>query len=226
MPDTILGLFIPLLLLMLAGPAAAVPLAPDSIETPNGATPPAGSVIDGATLPFDLPSGEGGGTVTGTIAWQAIREGSGLLRFEFVLANDAESTRDIQDLGASSYDGYTVNADFDAASSGEVAPIAVSRSPAGRVTFSFGGGELPGIAPGESTKKLYLRTNASDFDTLGELRVRSGPAVQALLAPQPVPEPIALGSVVASLVLLALRRYAQGSKLPKLQTWPSGSRQL
>jgi hypothetical protein len=199
------------LLLVLPLPAAAVSLPPDSNVSPSGAAPPVGAVIDQGIVPFALAGGEGGGgTATGSIAWEAILESEGLIRFEFVVANDVQSSTDVGELSTSSYAGYAVDADVDGSSAGDAEPIAIGRNqPGARVSFFFGGAEVIGIAPGESSKTLYVRTNASAFDTLGAFRVRSGPLSANItdVGPQPVPEPAtALGGVAAWLALLALRR--------------------
>jgi hypothetical protein len=144
--------FVWLLSLALALPAAAVPLPPDSNAEPSGVTPPPGTAIDQGMLPFELVNLEISSTpvATGTVSWEAVVEGSGLMRFEFVLTNDAESAEGVSELSTSGYVSYSVNADFDAASAGDAEPLSVDRNHAGgpRVSFFFGKGEDPGIAFG------------------------------------------------------------------------------
>lgn len=211
MPFTRLGR-VALLMLVPALPASAVPLAPGASAAPSFATPPPGTLIDDGTLAFELTSVENQGiAATGTIDWEAILEAGGLLRFEFVVTNDAQSSSDVGEFGASSYGGYAVDADVDGASAGTAEVVAIGRtSGAGdRVDFSFGTTQAGGLEPGASTKTLYVRTNAADFDILGTVRVRSGPATDTVdAAPQPVPEPgAALGGLAAWLGLLGWRRH-------------------
>ncbi len=73
----------------------------------------------------------------------------------------------------------------------------------------------PSCWAGESSRTLYIRTNASDYDTLGDFRVRVGPdrVTLASVAPQPVPEPGApVSGLIAWLGLAAL--HARRTRCP------------
>lgn len=200
-----------LLPLALAVRAAAVPLPPDTNAEPSGLAPPPGVRIDSGTIPFEVPGGESlNGVATGVIDYEVVREATDLLRFEFVVTNHPGSDFDLQEFATSSHEGYTVDADVEDASPGDATPQSVGRNHLGgpRVSFSFGEGGT--IEPGQSSRTLYVRSNAIGYDKDGTIRLRRGPASIDIphVGPQPMPEPN--GTAAALLALWMLRRSRPG----------------
>jgi hypothetical protein len=197
-----------------ASAASAVSLEPSEAALVGGATPSPGSVVDDAFRAIEIHDDESPETVlaTGAIEAQIIDEdGTGRERYEYRITNDPGSAAAITTASFTDFAGYAVDADFRADVAG-AAPGAVSRSLNGSyVTFSFAG---DAIAPGASSRWLFVQTDAFASGAFGSVRLQVGSDTEDFAGFfTPVPEPDAAASALAALATaaaLARRRFQTG----------------
>ncbi|RIK96861.1 MAG: hypothetical protein DCC71_22115 [Proteobacteria bacterium] len=197
-------------------PARAVPLAPGGGALLEGGTPPAGSVVADAFRTIEIHDDESPETVlaTGTLESQLVATAGGRQRFEFRVSNDSGSAARITTVGFYAYAGYAVDADF-LADPGDLegqAPASVVRSNDGAFVLFYFTGDA--IAPGASSRWLYVQTDALASDALGFARLQVDSDTDdfgGVFAPLPEPHAAAAAAVaLAALRLRAGRRRAAG----------------
>ena len=203
--------------ILLFRPAAtdAAVLLPGSTVAPNVLSGAAGTLIDSVIAPINA------GTITAAVVQNAL----GTLDFYYQIANNAGSGqsfvsnanllfRSLTEVFATSVFYRTDNGGLGIFSSGDASatPGSAMRDPLGIVvTFGFGATQ---INPGETTRVLVIRTNATDyipgFSFVGNPFINGaitfGPTGTALAA---VPEPASLAllsSAFAAAGYLARRR--------------------
>ena len=194
---------------LLLGPstAQATVLVPGGTVVPEVLTGPAGTLLAAATnLPFDT------GDVMGTLTAAVVRNAGGTLDFYYQVTNDGASIDSLSRNTNSTFAGlagpvYTTSvfyredtgglADFSDGDAGAT-PLTADRGLTARVVgFNFL--SLPGatgIDPGETSRILVIRTNATIFIPGISSVIDGGVDSVDTFAPSSVPEP-------ASLVLLS-----------------------
>ena len=204
--------------ILLFRPAAtdAAVLLPGSVVAPNVLSGSAGTLVDSLTAPL-----AGVGSITAAV----VQNGLGTLDFYYQIANNVGSGvnltsninllfRSVSQIFATSVFYRTDNGGLGIFSSGDAGatPGSASRDPFGfMVTFGFGATQ---INPGETSRVLVIRTNATDYipglsfvgDPIISGAFTFAPAGAALAA---VPEPASLAllsSAFAAAGYLARRR--------------------
>jgi hypothetical protein len=195
-------------------PVFAVPFTPGTGGFINGVVPPSGVVLDTLSDPFQLRDDTTPSIIlaTGMVTSQVIREdATGLLRFEYQVFVDPTSPGRVEFLIAFNFGPFLTDVDFILGGSGNVAPTEAIRSiNTFAVSFIFpGSGRGGGLQPGESSLPLFVRTNATQFDRNGIIRVQQDlniednpRAFQPIIPSSPIPEPstmLLLGTGLAGL---------------------------
>lgn len=183
----------------------AIPLTPGAGGFLSGVVPPTGVVLDSANRSFQLFDDISLSTIlaTGSVESKVIREDpTGFLRFEHKLFVDSTSPGHVEFLIAFNFGPFTTDIDFTLGGSGDVAPTEAIRSiNTFAASFIFpGSGFGGGLQPGESSLPLLIRTNATEFDTNGIVRVQQNLDIEdlthsfqpVLSSATPVPEPSTL----------------------------------
>jgi hypothetical protein len=212
---------------MLLGPstAQATVLVPGGTVVPEVLTGPAGTLLAATTnVPFDT------GDVMGTLTAAVVRNAAGTLDFYYQITNDLASIDSLSRNTNSSFallggPLYTTEvffredtgglAQFSAGDAG-AAPLTADRGLTGRVVgFNFL--SLPGatgIDPGETSRILVIRTNATIFIPGMSSVIDGGVDSVDTFAPSSVPEPasLALLSSAFAAAAYATRNRRNGSR--------------
>jgi hypothetical protein len=160
-------------------------VAPPSVLTESGVLIPATFLIE----PFSTSS------YSGTFTTAVFRQASGTLDFLYGVSSDPSSIDNIERLTATNFTGFTTDVGFE--TSGGIAPIEADRSVGGNtVGFNFG---LPpvGIAHGQSSDILIIRTNATGYRP-GIANIIDG-NIASVDAWAPSPEPVSSSLLLGGL---------------------------
>ncbi len=210
------------LFLALAGArsAVAVLITPGTGTALAGAVPPAGAILDTMSNPFTLLDNSNPSQIlaTGVVDSSVVHESAtGLLRFEYQLTVDTGSPGNVDFLIGFNFSDFTTDVDF-LPGTGGIAPTSATRSPlsvaGAAVSFFFpGSGAGGGLMPGETSRPLFVRTNATEFDLNGLVRVQQNLDIENLfdafgpskVTQIPQPPPIAL--MCAGLLAMCFSRW-------------------
>lgn len=145
---------------------------------------------------------------TGSFTTSVINEGSanslGGLTFVYDFGNNGPNT--LRRFTATNFGGFTVDVGYDGpgpiVGAATINPLNLDRSSTASdngavIGFDFTGGTQPGVAAGQSSSYLVIRTNANSFRTGGVSIIDGGTANVPAFAPTSVPEP---GTMVAALL--------------------------
>jgi hypothetical protein len=155
-------------------------------------------------------------TYNGTLTSAVYTNPGGTLDFLFQFSNDQGSADGIERLTMTSFTGFTTDVGYrtDAVApfvAGAQQPFFATRSASGSVVgFEFFSANQAGpylISPGEASRTIVIRTNATQFFA-GNTAIIDGFAANApSFAPSEIPEPASIGALaVAALGTLARRR--------------------
>ena len=201
--------------LAIASPVRAVVLNPGQSATLPGSSPPAGTVIATDTQSFDVIGGHT--ELRGTVAMQVIRESSGTLDFTYQITNlgaapgSHRGSSQIHRATVSDFTGFTTDVNY-VTSTGQF-PHTADRS-TDATTVGFGGTPSNfSVSAGQHSAVLFVRTNARQFDELGNFSlITNSSLVGSTAGFQPHgPEPSTLvllgGNVVGLGVWRGWRRW-------------------
>jgi hypothetical protein len=216
-------------------PAHAVPLPPDQFTPLPGtslaqAPSLAGQLLAQETVLAAFPIGSLSQIVNVTVEASVIRSVAGTLDFYWRVLVAPDSVGWVQSLSVTDF-AAAFDADWRSDSPGAVAPSGAWHFPgspgAPVVQFSFSDASRFGLAAGEQSHSLLLRTQATHyshtgtFDLSGLFFDDNGPAVggtgplstfaPAVVVPEPAAWALWLGGL-AALPLLAARRRAQSGR--------------
>lgn len=211
---------------LLGAPAQAVSVLPGETVVLTGTSALerpelAGTMATEALRPFVINM-YGGGQITGTLHDRVLRnDTTGLLSFYTYISVDPGSDGYLTYFVRENYTGLATDADFRTDSFGSVAPDQVWRLPD---TGGYDGSELrfdfitDTIDPGESSRYLFIGTNATAYDEGGLVFLigeagdgRNGNVTLSAFQPAPVPLPPAvwlLASGLLGVVATARRRLS------------------
>jgi hypothetical protein len=201
--------------LAIASPVRAVVLNPGQSATLPGSSPPAGTVIATDTQSFDVIGGHT--ELRGTVAMQVIRESSGTLDFTYQITNlgatpgSHRRSAVVRRVMGSDFGGFTTDVNH-VTRTGRASRTA-DRSDDGS-TIGFGGTSSNlSVSAGQHSAVLFVRTNARQFDELGNFSlITNSSLVGSTAGFQPHgPEPSTLvllgGNVVGLGVWRGWRRW-------------------
>jgi hypothetical protein len=211
-----------------AAPAHATSLAPGgSVTTPNASFGPiaygnSGTVL--ASFVNEAPTFSSTPSFTGTLTTEVIKESGGTLDFLYQITAATTNTTNIHRVTANDFTNALTNVQFGTAGFSFVAPTNSMMSGADRSSdgSTIGWSIVPagssgGVAPGEISQVLIVRTNAITFTTGNTFAIDGGIMSFNSFAPlQFVPEPSSLalaGIGVLGTIGYGLRRRkkAQGA---------------
>ena len=189
---SISGLAVLLALVCFASVGYATTIAPGGNATPPSALTETGVAIPATFLiePFSTSS------YSGTFETEVFRQASGTLDFLYFVSSDSSSTDNIERLTATNFTGFTTDVGYETVA-GRIAPIEADRSLGGNtVGFNFG---LPpvGIAHGQSSDVLIIRTNATGYRP-GIANIIDG-NIASVDAWAPSPEPVSSSLLLGGL---------------------------
>jgi hypothetical protein len=107
-------------------------------------------------------------TTFGTLQTRVVKESStGTLDFYLRIFNNPQSNNFVSVGRFENYTGFTTDVDYRLDGLGDVGPIEVKRVGSGgsSVNFAFDSGEPDGVAPGQSSLFLLIKTNARNYTT-------------------------------------------------------------
>jgi hypothetical protein len=167
-----------------------------------------GSPLASVTTPVATP------TYSGTLTSAVYQNPGGTLDFLYQFSNSANSTDGIERLSMTSFTGFTTDVGYrtDAVSpfvAGAQQPFFATRSANGSVVgFEFASNNQAGpylVSPGEASRTLVVRTNATQYFA-GNTAIVDGFASNApSFAPSAIPEPASLAGL-ATIALGAIAR--------------------
>jgi hypothetical protein len=215
------------ILLLGSSTAHATVLVPNSSVVPDLLAGPAGTVEASAVgLPFDT------GDVEGTLTAAVVRNAAGTLDFYYQITVALTSLDSLSRNTDAAFALFTPSfvfttdvffredtgglAEFSDGDAG-AQPLSADRNATGRVVgFNFLAppGET-GIDPGETSRILVIRTNATVFTAGTSSVIDGGVDMVDTFAPDAVPEPaslVLLGSAFAAAGYMARHRGAKGRK--------------
>ncbi|MBC8108000.1 MAG: PEP-CTERM sorting domain-containing protein [Anaerolineae bacterium] len=153
-------------------------------------------------------------TYSGTLTSAVFTNAGGTLDFYYQFTNNASSSDGIERLSMTSFTGFTTDVGYRTSAlapftAGAQAPLFADRSASGSVVgFYFDSNNQAGpylVDPGESSRTIVIRTNATQFFA-GNTAVIDGFAANApSFAPSAIPEPASLAGL-ATIALGALAR--------------------
>ncbi len=153
-------------------------------------------------------------TYSGTLTSAVFTNPGGTLDFLYQFSNDANSSDGIERLTMTSFTGFTTDVGYrtDAVApfaAGAQQPLLATRSANGSVVgFEFTSSNQPGpylISPGEASRTIVIRTNATQH-FVGNTAIIDGFAANApSFAPSEIPEPASLATL-ATVALGAMMR--------------------
>lgn len=200
---------IALLTVLASSFAGAVSLTPNNsvfIDTESGATFQGSQVGITQSLTFaSSPSG-----FTGTLEAQVWSFG-GTLDFYYRAFNDSSSAQSLHRIVVTGFGGYSTDVSWVGTGAGDSSPYLADRSAGAgaSVGFDFANGLGDLIAPGESSKYLRIRTNATQYNASGSAAIIDGTTADLSGVYAPVPEPMTLGLAGVALLAAARRRRAR-----------------
>lgn len=148
-------------------------------------------------------------TYNGTLASAAYLNPGGTLDFLFQFVNSPTSRDGIERLAMTNFTGFTTDVGYRTDFAGAQPPLFATRNSSGSVVgFEFSSTNQPGpylISPGEASRAVVIRTNATQFFA-GNTAIIDGFAANApSFAPAEVPEPASIAGI-ATLSLSAIMR--------------------
>jgi hypothetical protein len=153
-------------------------------------------------------------TYSGTLTSAVYTNSGGTLDFYYQFTNNQGSTDGIERLSITSFAGFTTDVGYRTTAlapftAGAQAPLYADRSASGQtVGFNFTSSNQAGpflVDPGESSRTIVIRTNATQFFT-GNTAIIDGFAANApSFAPAAIPEPASLAGL-ATIALGAIAR--------------------
>jgi hypothetical protein len=194
-------------MLCLAAVSRAALLSPGTAILVSTSIPPLGSTLLATnTVSFSTAS------YSGTLNSQVFDNdptnsfGPSALTFSYQITNDSTSTDSLERFTISSFEALLT--DVDASSGGAASPTSFDRGTSGDVigasftAIPLGNGE---IDPGQSSRLILIRTNATTFTTTLASVIDSLTANPSSFAPLAVPEPTTL-ALMGLIGLAGLRR--------------------
>lgn len=170
---TLIGLFV----LGFSGTAKAVVLVPGASLAPAGVAVPAGALVNTLTLPIVYDA------ISGSVTQNVYSNATGYL-FEFQFSNIVSPGNAIGRMTTTNYAGFVT--DVDAQSLTGQMPTLLDRSLLGD---SIGFGFTPGgVAPGSTTAKLWVQTDAQYYGPGTVSFINGGVTSMSMFGPA-VPEP-------------------------------------
>jgi len=205
-----------LAVLAIANVAQATLLAPGSSVGDGTASSPGAlsTFADSPVLVTQVSTPVATPTYSGTLTSAVYTNAGGTLDFYYQFTNNQGSSDGIERLSMTSFTGFTTDVGYRTTAlapftAGAQAPLHADRSASGQtVGFFFTSSNQAGpylVDPGESSRTLVIRTNATQFFT-GNTAIIDGFAANApSFAPSAIPEPASLAGL-ATIALGAITR--------------------
>ena len=187
-----------------ASRAGAVIITPGTSVVPNGSGVFSGTIVDNETSTLNS------GTFIGSLHSVVYQQSNGWLDFVYQFSNTVVGGDSIETLSLSSYNGLTLNADYQAVTNG-VAPNKIDRTPFttasdDTLNYIFNAG----VAPGSMSDLLVVQTTATSFYEGSASAIDTLPA--NVPAPMPVPEPATAAIAGFAMCALGMRRRNAAGK--------------
>lgn len=170
MKTTLLSFFRSWIVGAIVGPAClATVIVPGGSTLVNGTTSAARPELAGVVLQDTIVNWADGLNATfGTVQTRVVQESSaGTLDFYFRIFNNPQSKTFVSAGRFADYTGFSTDVNYRLDGLGDIGPVEVKRVGAGgsSVNFVFDSFEPDGVAPGESSLFLMVKTNAREYTT-------------------------------------------------------------